>query len=319
MTYTIKKGDTLTSIAKKHNTTVNALASANNIKNKNLIYAGNTLEIPDGSSGGTVSGSSGVWNTVYEGTSDGKDSGYRQSNDVQDAHKELENWQDRRPGAYDSAYSDQLDALISAATGRAFSYDPLRDPLYRSYRDSYRQGGRLAMQDAMGMAASLTGGMGNSYAQSVGQQAYGAYMQDLAQVIPELYEAAYGRFIDEGDQLEDQIQLLSSLDDAQWDRYNDMLENYLEEGSFLLDKYETLSDADYERFLDYMELLRASVYIMKTAQISAPFFIMTCTCHIYMLYYREGGGRYAGKPLLSSAGVGGYTCCATGIYRCCTW
>lgn len=115
------------------------------------------------------------------------------------------------------------------------------------------------MQDAMGMAASLTGGMGNSYAQSVGQQAYGAYMQDLAQVIPELYEAAYGRFIDEGDQLEDQIQLLSSLDDAQWDRYNDMLENYLEEGSFLLDKYETLSDADYERFLDYMELLRASV------------------------------------------------------------
>jgi len=260
VTYTIKKGDTLTSIAKKHNTTVDALASANNIKNKNLIYAGNTLEIPDGSSGGgAVSGSSGVWNTVYEGASNGKDSGYRQSNDVQDAHKELENWQDRRPGAYDSAYSDQLDALISAATGRAFSYDPLRDPLYRSYRDSYRQGGRLAMQDAMGMAASLTGGMGNSYAQSVGQQAYGAYMQDLAQVIPELYEAAYGRFIDEGDQLEDQIQLLSSLDDAQWDRYNDMLENYLEEGSFLLDKYETLSDADYERFLDYMELLRASV------------------------------------------------------------
>ena len=115
------------------------------------------------------------------------------------------------------------------------------------------------MLDAMGKAASLTGGMGNTYAQSVGQQAYGAYMQELAQVIPELYEAAYGRFIDEGDQLYDQIKLLSSLDDAQWDRYNDMIEHYLDEGNFLLDKYETLSDGDYEKFLDYIELLRASV------------------------------------------------------------
>ena len=84
-------------------------------------------------------------------------------------------------------------------------------------------------------------------------------MQELAQVIPELYEAAYGRFIDEGDQLYDQIKLLSSLDDAQWDSYNAMIEHYLDEGNFLLDKYETLSDGDYEKFLDYIELLRASV------------------------------------------------------------
>lgn len=262
MTYTIKRGDTLTSIAKKYNTTVDALASANNIANKNLIYAGNTLEIPDGGSG-SISGSSNVWTSVPMGNSGSRNtsssSGYQQSSSVRDAQSDLENWENRRPAAYDSAYSDQLDALISAATGREFAYDPRRDPLYRSYRDSYTQGGRLAMLDAMGKAASLTGGLGNSYAQSVGQQAYGAYMQDLAQVIPELYEAAYGRFIDEGDQLQDQIELLSSLDDAQWDRYNDMLENYLDEGSFLLDKYETLSDADYEKFLDYMELLRASV------------------------------------------------------------
>jgi len=115
------------------------------------------------------------------------------------------------------------------------------------------------MLDAMGKAASLTGGMGNSYAQSVGQQAYGNYMQDLAQVIPKLYEAAYGRYTAEGDQLHDQIKLLSSLENDQWDRYNDMLENYLKEGKFLFDKYDTMSNADYEKFLDYMELLRASV------------------------------------------------------------
>lgn len=267
MTYTIQKGDTLTSIAKKHNTTVDELASTNNIKNKNLIYAGNTLQIPDNSAGngsgsGEVSVTSDAWYSIYGGPSGNRNTyhnnGYQQSNSVRDAQSALENWEKAKPASYDNAYSKQLDALISAATGREFSYDPLRDPLYKSYKDSYTQSGQLAMLDAMGKAAALTGGMGNSYAQSAGQQAYGRYMQDLAQVIPKLYEAAYGRFTDEGDQLHDQIKLLSSLDDAEWDRYNDILENYLKEGEFLLDKYETLSDADYEKFLDYMELLRAS-------------------------------------------------------------
>lgn len=44
--YTIKKGDTLSEIAKEYNTSVNELASINNIKDVNLIYAGNTLKIP---------------------------------------------------------------------------------------------------------------------------------------------------------------------------------------------------------------------------------------------------------------------------------
>ena len=44
--YTVKKGDTLSGIAKKYNTTVNAIANANSIKNVNLIYPGQVLTIP---------------------------------------------------------------------------------------------------------------------------------------------------------------------------------------------------------------------------------------------------------------------------------
>ncbi len=43
MQYTIQKGDTLSKIARQNNTTVEALAAQNNIKNPNRIYAGDTL------------------------------------------------------------------------------------------------------------------------------------------------------------------------------------------------------------------------------------------------------------------------------------
>lgn len=43
--YTVKKGDNLWSISKKYGTTVVAIARDNNIKNANLIYAGQTLKI----------------------------------------------------------------------------------------------------------------------------------------------------------------------------------------------------------------------------------------------------------------------------------
>ena len=46
MAYTVAKGDTLTNIAKKLGTTVTALASTNNIKDINRIYAGQTLMLP---------------------------------------------------------------------------------------------------------------------------------------------------------------------------------------------------------------------------------------------------------------------------------
>ncbi|ALA68836.1 hypothetical protein GT50_00570 [Geobacillus stearothermophilus 10] len=44
--YTVKKGDTLWALAKKFNTTVEAIAKANNIANVNLIYVGQKLTIP---------------------------------------------------------------------------------------------------------------------------------------------------------------------------------------------------------------------------------------------------------------------------------
>lgn len=49
ITYKIKKGDTLSSIAKRYGTTIKAIKEANpdKIKNVNKIYAGDTIKIPE--------------------------------------------------------------------------------------------------------------------------------------------------------------------------------------------------------------------------------------------------------------------------------
>lgn len=45
-TYVIQRGDTLSSIAKRYGVTVKKIVVANNIKNPNRIYAGQTIKIP---------------------------------------------------------------------------------------------------------------------------------------------------------------------------------------------------------------------------------------------------------------------------------
>ena len=56
MTYTVKSGDTLSSIASSYNTTTSTLTSLNNLSNPNLIYVGQVLKVA-GSSTSTSSSS----------------------------------------------------------------------------------------------------------------------------------------------------------------------------------------------------------------------------------------------------------------------
>lgn len=64
-TYTVKKGDTLSEIAQKYNTTVSALASLNHISNVNLIYVGQVLTISGTASAAPKSSGSQVKITAF--------------------------------------------------------------------------------------------------------------------------------------------------------------------------------------------------------------------------------------------------------------
>lgn len=119
----------------------------------------------------------------------------------------------------------ELERLYAAITGRpAFSYDPVSDPVYNSYAQSYQRRGRLAMRDTMGQAAALTGGYGSSYAQSVGQQQYDSYLQSLGEALPELYGMAWQRYNAEGDALKTAWELASERSEVRRESERDAAE-----------------------------------------------------------------------------------------------
>lgn len=102
------------------------------------------------------------------------------------------------------AYKDALAAL----TGREkFNYDLNSDALYQQYAEQYRNMGKLASEDVMGQAAMLTGGYGNSYAATAGNQAYQSYLNQLNNMVPELYNSALNAYNAEGQRLADNVNM----------------------------------------------------------------------------------------------------------------
>lgn len=65
--YTVQSGDTLSGIAEKYNTTYQVLASINGISNPNLIYPGQKIVLPSGSSSSKGNASSSSYYTVKSG------------------------------------------------------------------------------------------------------------------------------------------------------------------------------------------------------------------------------------------------------------
>lgn len=108
-------------------------------------------------------------------------------------------------------YVDQLNSLYDQIMNRKpFQYDLNSDLLYKQMADQYTQMGQQAMMDTMGQAAALTGGYGNSYAQSVGNQTYQQYMTGLSEQIPSLYDRALNAYMAEGDRMLQQYELAAA-------------------------------------------------------------------------------------------------------------
>lgn len=179
-----------------------------------------------------------------QGYDAGSDAAYQQ------ALAALQQAQQSMP-SYQGTYDAQLEEIYNQIVNRPkFQYDLNGDALYQQYANQFQQKGQMAMMDTMGQAAAMTGGFGNSYAQMAGQQAYQGYLQQLNEVVPELYGMAQDQYNQEGQQLLNQYSMLGDMRDAEYGRYQDALNQYWQNVSFQDQQADEAYDRGYGEYMD---------------------------------------------------------------------
>ena len=181
---------------------------------------------------------------------------YRPSQEVTDAADSLKQWQENRPGDYQSAYQGKIDGLLEELTGRKeFQYSYGSDPLYRQYAWLYTQNAQNASADAAAQAAALTGGYGSSYAASVAQQAYQQQIGALNEAIPALYRLALDTYQSGGDALVNQLDQLNGQEQSARQRYEQELSDYYTQLEQKGNAYNSAYTRDYGQYQDYLSRL----------------------------------------------------------------
>ena len=264
--YTVQKGDTLYDIGKKYGVSYMDIAKENNISNPDLIHEGQTLQIStpsntgsntngNGSASNTATGTT----TTHTGTAPAAkpavtkplaygnltDEGVAAYTDlISQAFGTIQQLQENRPGAYQygADYDMANDYLNQYQDRDTFSYDFNSDALYNQYKDSYIQQGQMAMMDTMGQAAAMTGGYGNSYAQTVGQQVYNQQLSQLNDIMPELYGMAYNRYQQEGQEMLKMYDLYMGRENDRYSKHLDSVNLWNNEFTQAWNTYDTLYD-----------------------------------------------------------------------------
>lgn len=192
------------------------------------------------------------WNTSASNTpaSGYNYKAYGESPVVQEAYNLLQNHLGTTP-TYTSTYGDQLKSQLEAIlAGKDFKYDLNGDMLYQQYKDMYTNQAKMAMADTMGQAAAMTGGYGNSYAQTVGQQMYQQQMQGLNDKIPELYQMALDKHNMERQTMLDEYSLLADAENREYSKFMDEYNQWLSNRDYLANSYYNERNFDYTKHSD---------------------------------------------------------------------
>lgn len=165
----------------------------------------------------------------------------------------LSDWGDG--GEYGAAVQNALNKINNR---EKFSYDLNGDALYQQYKDQYITGGKLAMADTMGQAAALTGGYGNSYAATAGNQAYQGYLQKLNDVVPQLYQMAVDRYNQEGQDLKDQYSIAQQMYNTKYGELADRVSEWQSMQDMLDSKAYNLENQSFDQWSTKHNMLQSA-------------------------------------------------------------
>lgn len=194
-------------------------------------------------------------------------SGY--TDEVRSGYDALKNYQPFEYGKtapiFDDKYASERDDLINQlANPEKFSYDHNTDESYKAYAKQYAREGQRATSDALAAASAQSGGIASSYALTAAGQQGNYYASQLADKIPELYQNAYNRYLNEYNMKREALNSIQSETNAAHDRYLGDYNVYNTDRNFEYQKYQnelarkqdllslakSLEDSDYSRYRD---------------------------------------------------------------------
>lgn len=141
---------------------------------------------------------------------------------------------------YESPYAAQIQEAISGLNNSQWEgWNKDQDESYQAYRKEYLREADRSMQDTLGQYAQNTGGIAGSSAIAAASQASDYYKAQLADKVPELYENAYGRYLDDLQMRQNNLNLMMNAE-------NQAQSGYYQQISYALSKWAQMGYADQE-------------------------------------------------------------------------
>lgn len=168
-----------------------------------------------GSYSGGTDGMSGQYSPTYV-----KPSSAAQEDNIQAIFDRLNGAYKGNAPTWTPKYESEIEDILDEIGNRdPFEYDLMEDPMYQQYRDQYIREGKRAMEDTAAQTAAMTGGYGSTYGATAAQQSYDRYLEGLNDVVPQLEQAAYGRYRDELGDLYNQMGALQQEESRLFNQY----------------------------------------------------------------------------------------------------
>lgn len=149
---------------------------------------------------------------------------------IDDAINSLNNYGDFSYGpapVYQSRYDEKMQGLLNEMLNRQpHLYNLETDPVWQNYKKQYTREGQRATADTLAQVATMTGGMPSSYAVNAAQQAGDYYMSQMTDMIPQLYQQSYERYLNEYNMKQNDLAAVQSMEQMDYGKYQDQLQQY---------------------------------------------------------------------------------------------
>ena len=148
-----------------------------------------------------------------------------------------------------SEYQNLRDQYLQNAANMEWNYNPDTDPVWQAYQKQYRREGQRATEDTLGRYAAMTGGMPSTAAVTAASQAGDYYASQLSDKLPEVYQQAYQRYLQEYQRQLGISDAYAGFDDREYQRWLQGQQQNLD----LANAYNQYGQTDYSRFLDTVD------------------------------------------------------------------